>query len=370
MKRRLLVATRKGLFTIERAAADRWEIVQTSFLADPVTLAVQDPRDGTLLAALEHGHFGPKLHRSTDGGVSWVECACPEYPPQPDGEPDTDGAGREVPWKLVKIWGIQPGGADQPGRLWCGTIPGGLFRSDDSGDSWTLVRSLWDHPDRKQWFGGGADLPGIHHIQVDPRNSNHVRVGVSCGGVWVTEDDGQTWNCKADGMRADFMPPEREFDPVIQDAHAFVQCRDEPDSYWVQHHNGIFRSTDNCQSWQEIQPDNVSSFGFPVAVHPADGGTAWFVPAISDQHRIPTDGAVVVSRTRDGGATFEVLRNGLPQQHAYDLVYRHALDVDNEGRMLAMGSTTGSLWISEDQGDRWTTISTHLPPIYCVCFGE
>ncbi|MGB6043750.1 MAG: hypothetical protein WBF93_11390 [Pirellulales bacterium] len=59
-----------------------------------------------------------------------------------------------------------------------------------------------------------------------------------------------------------------------------------------------------------------------------------------------------------------------PQQHAYDLVYRHALDVVDEGRMLAMGSTTGSLWVSEDQGDHRTTISTQLPPIDCVCFGE
>ena len=76
----------------------------------------------------------------------------------------------------------------------------------------------------------------------------------------------------------------------------------------------------------------------------------------------------VVARTRDGGQTFDVLRNGLPQQDAYDLVFRHALDVDNSGDRLAFGSTTGSLWLSEDGGDGWKTLSKHLPPVYAVRF--
>jgi hypothetical protein len=64
-----------------------------------------------------------------------------------------------------------------------------------------------------------------------------------------------------------------------------------------------------------------------------------------------------------------VLRRGLPQEHAYDLVYRHGLDVDASGNRLAMGSTTGGLWLSEDQGDSWRCLSTQLPPIYAVRFG-
>ena len=137
---------------------------------------------------------------------------------------------------------------------------------------------------------------------------------------------------------------------------------------WAQHHNGVFRSTDNSASWQEVTDVPPSVFGFAVAVHPHDGDTAWFVPAIKDERRIPVDGQVVVTRTRDGGRSFEVLRNGLPQEHAYDLTFRHALDVDETGDRLAFGSTTGSLWVTEDRGDRWECVSTHLPPIYCVRF--
>jgi hypothetical protein len=83
---------------------------------------------------------------------------------------------------------------------------------------------------------------------------------------------------------------------------------------------------------------------------------------------VPVEGKLVVTRTRDGGSTFEVLRRDLPQQHAYDLVYRHGLDVDETGDRLVFGTTGGSLWTSEDQGDSWQAVAHHLPPIYCVRF--
>ena len=138
----------------------------------------------------------------------------------------------------------------------------------------------------------------------------------------------------------------------------------------MQHHNGIFRFTDRAASWSEIKNVNPSAFGFAVAVHPRDAETVWLVPALKDEKRYPADGRVVVNRTRDGGKTFETLTTGLPQQHAYDLVYRHALDIDESGEVLAFGSTTGSLWVTENGGDSWQTVSSNLPPIHSVRFGQ
>lgn len=368
MGRRLLVGTRKGLFTVERSGG-RWGIAGVAFLGDHVPMALVDPRDGAILAALEHGHFGTKLQRSDDGGATWEEVGVPTYPEPGLGEVDIDpGRGTPIPWKLEKVWALEAGDADEPGTIWCGTIPGGLFRSDDGGKSWALIESLWRHPWRRKWFGGGADLPGIHSICRDPRDPKRLAVGVSCGGVWVTEDAGESWDCRASGMFAAYMPPELRDDPNIQDVHRVVQCPTAPDCLWAQHHNGIFRSTDGAASWSEVKGAEPSSFGFAVAVHPDDPETAWFVPAISDQKRIPVGGRVVVTRTRDGGRTFDVLTNGLPGEHAFDLTYRHALDIDGHGDCLAFGSTTGSLWITEDGGDTWQAISEHLPPIYCVRF--
>lgn len=365
----ILVATRKGLFAVRKSPGRGWQPGPPSFLGDNVTIALADSRDGTWYACLTHGHFGTKVHRSSDQGETWEECATPTFPPQPEGEEDVNPwTGKPLPWKLDRVWALEAGHADEPGVLWCGTIPGGLFRSADRGSSWELVRPLWDNPLRKQWFGGGADLPGIHSICVHPADGKKILLGVSCGGIWGTADGGESWELRADGMRAAYMPPEKQYEPNAQDPHCLVRCPGSPEHLWVQHHNGIFRSTNEAANWEEIQDVSPSGFGFAVAVHPTDPETAWFVPGMSDERRIPVSGQVVVNRTRDGGRTFETLRNGLPQENAYDLVFRHALAIDSTGDRLAFGSTTGSLWATEDGGDSWTHVGAHLPPVYSVRF--
>ena len=368
MSTRFHVATRKGLFTLDRGAS-RWSISKASFDGDNCTLVMHDPRDGALLATLNHGHFGIKMHRSRDGAATWTEVGTPKYPEKPaDYVPKMPVEGKPADWSLKLVWSLAPGGGNEPGVIWCGTLPGGLFRSEDGGDTWVLNRPLWDDPLREQWFGGGADHPGIHSLCVDPRDARHLTLGISCGGVWSTRDSGKTWELGGKGMRAEYMPPDKQFEPNIQDPHMVAQCRTNPDVLWVQHHNGIFRSTDGGGSFTEISGVQPSVFGFPVVVHPHDANTAWFVPATKDEKRYPKDARVVVNRTRDGGKSFQTLTRGLPQEHAYDLVYRHALDVDETGDRLAFGSTTGSLWISEDGGESWQTLSSNLPPIYAVRF--
>jgi hypothetical protein len=360
MSDRLYVGTRKGLFRYERSGRGDWKIARTAFIGDPVSFVLADSRDGTLYAALNLGHFGVKLHRSFDGGETFHEIAAPAYPKAEEGSKEDAPA-------VKQIWCLEAGGADRPSVLWAGTIPGGLFRSEDRGESWRLNEPLWNEPERAKWFGGGYDQPGIHSVVVDPADSRRVLVGVSCGGVWISEDEGSSWTVSTRGMYAEYMPPESREDPSIQDPHRMVMCRSAANVLWVQHHNGVFRSSDGGRSWQSIT-SRPSSFGFAAAIHPRDPKTSWLVPLVKDEHRVPVDGKVVVARTRDGGESFDVLREGLPQEHAYDVVYRHGMDVDETGDRLAMGSTTGSLWLSEDQGDSFRTLSTQLPPIYSVRF--
>jgi photosystem II stability/assembly factor-like uncharacterized protein len=365
MTDKLLVSTRKGLFTIVRKGG-QWEITAVEFLGDNVSITLTDQRDGRTYAALDHGHFGVKLHRSTASG--WEEIPAPVYPSKPEGYEENDMWGRPLNWTTVRIWGLAAGGPNERGVIWCGTLPGGLFRSIDHGQSWEMMRALWDHPKRKQWMGGGADLPGIHSICVDPRNSEHVWIAVSTGGIWFTEDSGASWAQLGKGMRAEYVPPELTHDPIAQDVHCLVQCPAHPHRMWVQHHNGIFVSSDAGGTFTEITGVEPSTFGFAVVVHPSDPDTAWFVPEIKDEKRVPRDGRLVVTRTRDGGKSFEVLSEGLPQSHAYDVVYRHALALDRTGNRLAFGSTTGGLWVSEDQGDSWACVTHTLPPIHAVRF--
>lgn len=358
----LLVATRKGLFVLP-PARHGWQLARPHFPGEPVTQVVRDPTDGTLYAALRLGHFGVKLKRSDDGGASWQDIAAPAFPPKPTAGEWKDDA---TPWTVDLVWALEAGG----GRLWAGCLPAGLFVSEDRGESWRLVESLWLRPERRAWFGGGYDHAGIHTILVDPRDADHVTLAISCGGVWQTRDAGATWLLTAQGLDAGaYMPPERRFDGNIQDVHRVSACAAHPDVLWLQHHGGMYRSTDGGSEWQAIAPPQPSAFGFAVAAHPTDPNRAWFVPAHSDQQRMPVDGQMVVNETRDGGRTFQSLAYGLPPKDAYHLVYRHALACGEDGRTLAMGSTTGGLWFSDDEGQSWHCLSRDLPPIAVVRFG-
>ena len=351
------VATHKGLFLVD----DQGTVESTAFLGDPVSQLCFDANSALAFAALDHGHFGVKLHRSQDHGKTWTEIAAPKYPEKP-----AEATADKNPWTLQMIWSLALAPLAEQPRLWCGTIPGGLFHSDDLGDTWHLNEALWNMPERQQWFGGGKDQPGIHSICIDPRNPEHIIVGVSCGGIWRSTDNGASWQAWATGLRADYLPPEQAYDVNVQDPHCVVQCQDEPDKLWCQHHNGMFKSVDGGAQWTEMTEVQPSVFGFACAVDPHNGNRAWFVPAIKDEHRIPVNAAVVVNRTDDGGGHFQTLREGLPQAHAYDLVYRHALCIDPSGQRLAFGSTTGNLWFSDNGGDAWQLLHSHLPPILAV----
>ncbi|MFZ3002151.1 MAG: exo-alpha-sialidase [Undibacterium umbellatum] len=356
-----MVATRKGLFELIHIDGS-WKLDQISFLGEPVSMCLHDKRDGAVYAALNLGHFGVKLHRRDEDRDDWTEIAVPAYPEHAKTDDD-------VEWKLKAVWSLETGGSEEPGVLWAGTLPGGLFRSSDRGNSWELVRSLWDREERKEWMGGGYDTPGIHSICVNPRNPQHILLGVSCGGAWKTEDGGKNWVLSASGMHAAYMPPDLADKQNIQDPHLITRSKFASHVLWCQHHNGIWRSEDDAASWQQLHlPDGIPDFGFAVAAHPRNPNVAWFVPAVADQKRVPLHGAMTVTRTKDGGKTFESLKNGLPQQDCYDLVYRHGLAVSEHGTNLLMASTTGNLWASENEGDDWYQISGNLPPVYAVRF--
>jgi len=354
----MLLGTRKGLISYRNKKAG-WTVENISFEGQPVSIAYADPRTGTWWACLDHGHWGVKLHRSTDRGATWEEIPAPAYP---EGEEIKEG----IPATTRYIWSMAHGGNSYRSRLWLGTDPGGLFQSLDGGASFQLVESLWNHPTRKTgWFGGGRDQPGIHSIVVDPRNEDHIHIGISCAGIFETSDGGNHWEIRNNGLRAEFLP-----DPdssVGHDPHILVAAPSDPDTLWQQNHCGIFRSSDGARSWQEVsQPNGPARFGFAIAVADDDPGQAWVAPAHSDGNRIAIDGGLCICRTDDGGKSWKELRNGLPQQNCFDIVYRHALA--SSGDALAFGTTTGNLFFSANRGESWEILNNYLPMIYSLQF--
>lgn len=387
MTARILVGTRKGTFLVEKTNG-RWTPRLAGHPGAGVNFVARDPYTGTLWAALGHGHWGAKLSRSTDDGATWSDAPQIKYPEgarylapaEPTEDGSDEGLGPTIkPATLLKLWVIAFG---PKGRIYVGTIPGGLFESHDGGESFELNRPLWNHESRggdlftgkgsgmTHWFGTPASegefAPGIHSIVVDPRDPQRILVAVSTAGVLESTDGGRTWRGRNKGLTMDYLPePEAEWG---HDPHFVALSADQPDHVWQQNHCGVFYSADGAATWKKVsQPEVGVHFGFPVAVDAKDGRTAWVVPGKSDMQRITIDGSLFVARTTDGGQTWQQLREGLPQEHAYDVVYRHALD--NSGDHLAFGSTTGNLYVSEDRGDSWQTAANNLPPIYSVRFG-
>lgn len=362
---RLFVATRKGLFVLDRATTG-WRVSGHHFPGEPVSQCLADPRDGAWYTALRMGHFGVKMRRSPDGGRTWTEIASPSFPARPTDGPWADDP---TPWNVDMVWSLAAaGGPGASGELWAGCAPAGLFRSCDGGNSWSLIESLWLDPRRREWMGGGYDHAGIHSICVDPRDPKQVSIAISCGGVWQSADDGASWTLVGEGLRAPYMPEDGALNPNIQDVHALSQCSADPRVFWIQHHDGCYRSTDGARSFTRLTEPAPGDFGFPIACDPGDANRAWVVPAAADSQRYATDGAMHVARTDDGGRSWRILRSGLPQTHAYDLVYRHGLALAPDRRTLAIGSTSGGVWISADAGEHWASIDARLPPVLQVRF--
>ncbi|MCA9617617.1 MAG: exo-alpha-sialidase [Myxococcales bacterium] len=388
MAERILVGTRKGTFIVAKRGG-RWVPKLAGHAGIGSNFVAQSPHDGSIWALLGHGHWGAKVSRSTDGGSTWNDAAQVKYP---EGARYIDGwipgisagDGKTPTYKdatLLQLWCLAFG---PPGTIYIGTIPGGLFESHDGGETFELNRPLWNHESRggdlfagdgsgkTHWFGTpaagatGEFAPGLHSIVVDPRDPNHLYVAVSTAGVLESTDGGASWHGANRGMLNDHLPnPAAEWG---HDPHLITLCPGAPDHLWQQNHSGVFYSSDGARNWTRVSArDQGVHFGFPVVADPEDGRTAWVVPGRADDQRMAIDGALFVARTEDGGQSWTDLREGLPQEYAWDVVLRHALG--NQGDALAFGSTTGNLYVSEDRGDRWTCVANNLPPIYSVQLG-
>jgi photosystem II stability/assembly factor-like uncharacterized protein len=360
----LLIATRKGLWQLNADAARRvWRLTGPHFLGHVVHHCVADPRDSKiLLAAARTGHLGPTVFRSSDRGRTWHEA---KRPPA-----FREGSGRVVDHSF---W-LAPGHASEPGTWYVGTSPQGLFRSEDGGATWDGVDGFNEHPMRKAWCGGDKDGtpdgPKLHSILIDPRDRNHMYIGMSSGGVFESANAGADWRALNAGVKADFLPeptPEFGHDPHCVRLHPVM-----PDRLYQQNHCGIYRLDRPAERWQDIgtsMPKSVGNIGFPMVLHPRDPDTVWVFPMDGTKvwPRTAPAGKPAVYRSVNAGKTWQRQATGLPKTQAWLTVKRQAMTSDQGSPVgVYFGTTSGAIWGSRDEGRTWKCLAANLPHVYAV----
>jgi photosystem II stability/assembly factor-like uncharacterized protein len=371
----VLVATRKGAWIFHGDAdRKRWRANGPHFLGHVIQHLVLDPRDKkTLLAAAKTGHLGPTIFRSTDLGKTWKEAKRPPaFPKAKEGE-----KGRAVDHTF---W-LTPCHANERDAWYAGTSPQGLFRSEDGGVTWNPIPGFNDEPRHRGYFGseqdGTPDGPKLHSVIVDPRDSDHLYLAMSSGGVHESTDRGRTWTPLIRGMEV-----VEGFDASnisMHDPHCVRMCPSNPDRLYQQNHCGIYRIDrrgPNSKEWTRIgkkMPKRVGDVGFPMVVHPRDADTAWVFPmdGTTVWPRTSPDGKPAAYVTTNGGKTWERQDAGFPKDRAWWTVKRQAMASDTRKPLgLYLGTTQGELWWSRDEGKKWSLVARGLPEIYAVETGE
>jgi photosystem II stability/assembly factor-like uncharacterized protein len=352
----ILAGTRKGLFLLRGDEERReWKVNDPLLPGWEIFHAVVDPRDGTLYACTNSFVYGATVHRSSDLGQTWERA-------------DELGLPEESELKLERTWHLEPGHESQPETLWLGGAPGVLFRSDDSGKTWEPVQGVVEHPTREQWNPGAGGMC-CHSIQLDPSDANRLYIGISAAGVFRTDDGGESWSPANKGTAADFMPD--PYPDVGQCVHKLLVHPSQPDRLWQQNHCGVYRSDDRGESWERLDGNGLpSGFGFPIALHPREPDTAFVVPEEGAENRVTCNGRLGIYRTRDGGASWEERPNGLPAP-AWLAVMRESMASDRlDPAGIYLGTQSGSVFVSPDEGESWVEAARQLPPILTVEVAE
>ncbi len=386
----VLVGTRKGAFIYTSdEKRQRWQVSEPMMPGWQIFHIAADARSDPprLYAAANHSVWGPSVAKSADGGKTW------------DWRSEGLGFPQDMDLAIDAIWHVRPGHKSQPGVVFAGASPAGLFRSEDDGVSWAPVDSINRHQLRPYWGAGEPAVNSrisahlaLHSIEIDPRDASHMYLTISGGGSYVALDGGDRWQLfshravaqtpeareMAQRMWSDF---ERQFvsqraanvppgiDPLaVFDMHRLRLDPKNPDRLWAQAHTGVFRSDNGGRSWEDTTGGLPSFHGFPIAITRREPDAVYVVPLeVGTGNFRVSPGQFAVYRTRNSGASWERLTDGLPGPDDYQSAYREGMDTDGlEPEGVYVGTSNGQVFASSDGGDHWQRLPGTLPPVLSV----
>lgn len=366
---KLLVGTRKGAWILKSDGRRKdWSYSKPILFGCDINHFVANPyNQKIMIIAAKTGHLGPTVYRSSDGGKTFTEASKPPAFPKSD-----DPKAKAV----ERVFCITPGHETEPGVWYAGTSPAGLFRSEDNGDTWAPVSGFNDNPMNAKWteFGATPDGQFLHSVSIDPRDENHMYLGISIGGVFETTDQGGTWHPLNKGVEADFLPDATA--EYGHDPHCIIISPKNPDRLYQQNHCGFYTIERPGDRWERVglkMPKQIGDIGFPVITHPDDDKKAWVFPmdGTTVWPRTSPEGKPAVYSTKNAGKSWTRLDKGMPKDSAWWTVYRQGLTNDNQAELgIYFGTSSGEIWGTRNEGDTWNCFARHLPKIQSLSVCE
>ena len=325
----LWVGTRKGIAVLERdSGGSGWRVARHMLEDKHISAIHQEPESGMFFV----GAFHAGLHVSGDHGATWEA--------------------RENGLTELDVYSINSSRSNGHTRLYAGTEPAHLFCSDDLGEHWTELPALRSVPSVPNWkFPVPPHIAHAKHINFDPHDPDTVYVSVEVGGLLRSRDRGESFE---------------ELLGIYEDAHRLVVHPQDSDRLYEVTGRGLYVSDDGGRNFEErlVRPCENGDYPDGCVLNPMNPDMMFLSAAQYNpgQWRRTHSAGARISRSMDGGRTWEILRNGLPDRLQASI---EALCLEAAGDSVSVfaATTSGEVYGSDDAGESWSVIAGGLAPI-------
>jgi photosystem II stability/assembly factor-like uncharacterized protein len=238
------------------------------------------------------------------------------------------------------------------GTLYAGTSPAGVFRSDDRGETWQACEALWQLPTTRQWCGPVPPyISRLKDLTLSDDDPDLVLGAIEEGWVVRSRDGGSSWEQLDQG--------------VPHDTHTLRFVPGAPATLVLGSNEGWLRRTDAGSTWAVANTglEGRAYTPAPLVTRASRPGVLFSsVTAVGPGGwRRAEGGDAAFCRSDDAGQSWQTLTVGLPQPMA---AIPRAIAVNpSQPDGYVAGSTDGCLWVTDDDGATFRSLMSGLPGV-------